>query len=191
MKFKALFLTVAILATLLTGCGQKTANNTTNNTTNNTSNTAQKTDTTTTASIVNNAANFETAISSKGTWIIAILNDLTVDKDLVLEGNFVNGKKDANGKDIVQRKIALYAQDSNRKVTARYTLTAPSITIKSPNASIQHGIFKGDIYVAVDNFQLVDQKVEGNIYFATQSNKDTFKMDATSSVTGKQEIKTK
>jgi hypothetical protein len=191
MKFKALFLTAAIVATLFTGCGQKAANNTANNATNNTSNTAQKTDTTTTASIVNNAANFETAISSKGTWIIAILNDLTVDKDLVLDGNFVNGKKDANGKDIVQRKIALYAQDSNRKVTARYTLTAPSITIKSPNASIQHGIFKGDVYIAVDNFQLVDQKVEGNIYFASQSNKDTFKMDATSSVTGKQEIKTK
>jgi hypothetical protein len=56
-------------------------------------------------------------------------------------------------------------------------------------ASIQHGTFKGDLYVAVPNFQLVDAKVDGNIYFTTQAAKDTFVMDAKSSVTGKQELK--
>jgi PBP1b-binding outer membrane lipoprotein LpoB len=45
-------------------------------------------DVTTTASIVDNADAFQKAISSTGTWIIAITKDLTVDKDLVVEGEF-------------------------------------------------------------------------------------------------------
>jgi peptidoglycan hydrolase-like protein with peptidoglycan-binding domain len=94
-----------------------------------------------TASIVDNTAAFEKAIGSSGTWIIATLKDIIIDKDIVLEGEYKNGKKDANGKDIIQRKIALYTQDANRNVTARFTLTAPKLTINSPQASIQHGTF--------------------------------------------------
>lgn len=146
-------------------------------------------DVTTTASIVDNAEAFEKAISSTGTWIIATIKDLTFDKDIVLEGEFKNGKKDANGKDIIQRKIALYAQDENRNVTARYTLTAPKLTILSPEARIQSGTFKGDLYVSAKNFQLVDAKVDGNIYFTTDEAKSTYKQDDKSSVTGKTELK--
>lgn len=146
-------------------------------------------DVTTTASIVDNADAFQKAISSTGTWIIAITKDLTINKDLVLEGEFKNGKKDANGKDIIQRKIALYAQDKDRNITARYTLTAPKITIMSPEASLQHGIFKGDVYVSAKDFQLIDQKVDGNVYFTTDEAKNTFKQDSKSSVTGKTELK--
>jgi len=92
------------------------------------------------------------------------------------------------GKDIVQRKIALYTQDDKHVVTARFTLTAPKLTINSPEASIQHGTFVGDLYVSTDNFKLVDQKVDGNIYFSTESAKSTFTMDETSEVTGTQEV---
>jgi PBP1b-binding outer membrane lipoprotein LpoB len=60
----------------------------------------------TTASIVDTAAAFEKAISNTGTWIIAIVKDLSIDKDLVLDGEFKNGKKDTAGKDIIQRKLA-------------------------------------------------------------------------------------
>lgn len=146
-------------------------------------------DTVTTASIVNTEAAFEKAISKDGTWIIATLKDLTFTKDLVLEGEFKNGKKDTAGKDIIQRKIALYAQDANRNVTARYTLTAPKLTIKSPMASLQHGTFKGDLYVTTNDFQLVDNTVDGNIYFTSDAAKSGFKMDDKSKVTGKQEVK--
>lgn len=146
-------------------------------------------DVTTTASIVDNADAFQKAISSTGTWIIAITKDLTVNKDLTVEGEFKNGKKDANGKDIIQRKLALYSQDDKRNITARYTLTAPKMTILSPNASIQHGIFKGDVYVSAKNFQLIDAKVDGNVYFTTDEAKATYKQDAKSSVTGKTELK--
>jgi len=146
-------------------------------------------DVTTTASIVDNAAAFEKAISSNGTWIIATTKDLTIDKDLVLDGEYKNGKKDANGKDIIQRKIALYTQDEDRNVTARFTLTAPKLTINSPNASIQHGTFKGDLYVTAKNFGLVDATVDGNVYFTNDDAKSTFTMDDKSKITGKQELK--
>lgn len=143
----------------------------------------------TSASIVDNADAFTTAISSKGTWIIAVTKDITTDKDLVLEGEFKNGKKDANGNDVVQRKIALYTQDENRNVTARFTLTAPKLTILSPKASIEHGTFKGDLYVSAKDFKLIDAKVEGNVYFTTDEAQSTFKKDDKSSVTGKTELK--
>ncbi|MDD4503727.1 MAG: hypothetical protein PHS15_02730 [Clostridiaceae bacterium] len=146
-------------------------------------------DVVTTASIVDNAAAFEKAISNTGTWIIATVKDISIDKELVLDGEFKNGKKDEAGKDIIQRKIALYTQDENRKVTARFNLTAPKLTINSPNARIQSGTFKGDVYVSSKNFELVDATIEGNLYFTTDDAKSTFKMDDTSKVTGKQELK--
>ncbi len=151
--------------------------------------TAEDPDAMSSASIVNTADAFKKAISKDGTWIIAITSDLTVNEDLLVEGEFKNGKKDDNGKDIIQRKIALYSQDESRKITARYTLTAPKLTITSPEASIQHGTLKGDLYVSVANFKLIDATVDGNVYFTTEEAQATFTMDETSKVTGSQELK--
>lgn len=193
MKRKALLLSLALSTAVFVGCAkQEPAEDQTGE------KTQQETpapkpestpDVVTTASIVDTNEAFEKAISNEGTWIIATLKDLKFDKDLVLDGEFKNGKKDDAGKDVVQRKIALYTQDEDRNVTARFTLTAPKLTVNSPNASIQHGTFVGDLYVSAENFELVDNKVEGNVYFTTQEAKDTFKMDDKSSVTGKQELK--
>lgn len=179
MKKKVLLI-LALSITLFTGCNKVTPQAPTETT---------KQDAVTSASIVDNATAFQKAISNSGTWLIGVTKDLTIDKELVLEGEFKNGKKDTNGKDVVQRKIALYAQDSNRNITARYTLTAPKLTIKSPEASIQHGTFKGDLYVSSNNFQLIDTKIEGNLYFTTDEAKSTFKSLENSTVTGKQEVK--
>lgn len=171
----------ALSALLLTACKKSDTNNpaTSDN---------GDTDAVSSASIVDTADAFEKAIGKDGSWIIAITKDLTVDKDLTVEGEFVNGKKDDNGKDIIQRKLALYSQDENRNITARYTLTVPKLTIKSPNASLQHGKFVGDIVVDATGFQLIDNTVEGNIYFTSQEVKDSFTSDETSSVSGKMEI---
>jgi hypothetical protein len=190
MKINAILLSVAVATTIFAGCAKAPAPNTQTKTDPNTgTQTPTKTDTTTTASIVNDTAAFEKAISKTGTWIIAILGDMKLDKALVLEGDFKNGKKDDKGNDVIQRKIALYSQDANKNITARYTLTAPSITIRSPKASIQHGTFKGDVYVETNDFQLIDAKVDGNVYFANDAAKAGFKADDKSSITGKQEIK--
>lgn len=146
-------------------------------------------DTTTTASIVDNIASFEKAISSTGNWIVAITKDLSTNDALTVDGVFKNGKKDDKGNDILQRKIALYAQDANRNITARYTLTAPKITFNSPYGSLERGTFKGDVYVSAPNFKLVDQKIEGNLYFTTDEAQSTFTKDATSTVTGQTVLK--
>ncbi len=63
------------------------------------------------------------------------MNDLVIDKPLVLEGDFVNTKTPP----VSARKIGLYTQDDDHNVTARFTLTAPKLTIKSPDARIQSG----------------------------------------------------
>lgn len=207
MKVKLTLLMLLLFSVLLTSCGGKDDNNgdptnaptqAANNSVtpaptaaatqapNNTaaSPTPMGTDVVTTASIVNTEEAFLKAISADGTWIIALLNDLQTDKELVLEGEFTNGKKDDSGADIVQRKIALYSQNDNREVTARYTLTAPKLTIKSPKASIQKGIFVGDLIVDADGFELVDQEIQGNVYFTKQEYMDSFVMDETSKITG-------
>lgn len=201
MKKKTYMLLVALIAIMLVGCGKKTGDNMTPTTAPTTAPTktepnttvtmaptegqtnGNNTDAVTTASIVKDEASFEKAISKDGTWIIALLNDLKVSKDLVLEGDFKNSKGET------QRKIALYTQDADRNISNRFTLTAPKLTIKSPKASIQHGTFKGDLYVETTDFQLVDAKVDGNIYFSNEAAKKGFTMDKDSSVTGKQEIK--
>lgn len=175
MKIKALLLTAVMAAALLVGCGSK-------DTSSNTPAKTSKTDATATASVTSDPEVFTKAISKDGKWIIAITKDMTFDKDLVLEGDFKNTKNAA------QRKLALYSQDDKRNITARFTLTAPKLTIKSPQASIQHGTFKGDVYVETNDFQLIDAKVDGNIYFKDDAAKTGFKMDAKSSVTGKQDV---
>ena len=196
MKIKSILLTLVLLTVIFVGCAKEPAKVTPQVTTPPVTTTPPQTtppETTpnvvTTASIVNTEAAFLKAISSKGTWIIATTQDLAINKDLVVEGEYKNGKKDTAGKDIIQRKIGLYTQDEDRKVTARFTLTAPKMTFNSPMGSIEHGTFKGDLYISASNFQLKDATVDGNVYFTTDEAKATFKMDEKSKVTGVQEVK--
>lgn len=143
---------------------------------------ASPVDAQTSASVVNNAEAFEKAISKDGTWIAATLNDLTIDKDLVLEGEFTNKDKPA-------RKIALYTQDADHKVTASFKLTAPKLTIKSENARIQGGTFVGDVYVEANGFTIVNATVEGNLYFANDEYKASFIPAEDGKVTGETAVK--
>jgi hypothetical protein len=137
----------------------------------------------------------EKSIGNDGKWIVCTVKDITTTKNLVMEGDLKNGKKDDKGVELLQRKLALYAQDADKKVTARYKLTAPKLTVKSANARIQGGTFVGDVYVEVKDFELNDAKIEGNIYFASEEIKNSFKItqgkDAAfkAEVTGKQEVK--
>lgn len=151
--------------------------------------TDNNTDATSSASIVSDANAFVNAIGKDGTWIIALLNDLSIEQDLVLEGEFTNGKKDDAGKDIIQRKIALYTQDENRNITSRFNLTSPSLTINSPEATIQHGNFIGELFINTTNFKLVDVTVDGNVYFKDKEVQDSFTMDETSRILGNKEVK--
>ncbi|MBF7097018.1 hypothetical protein [Alkalibacter mobilis] len=145
-------------------------------------------DVATTASLLIDDTAFIDAISADGTWIICALNNISTKEELVLEGEFHN--KDDAAQDLY-RKIALYSQDADHNVTARYTLTAPSLTIKSPNAKIQGGTFVGDVYVETENFKLTDAKIEGNLYFASEEIMATFVNEKESTISGETAVKTK
>jgi hypothetical protein len=134
-----------------------------------------------TASIVNEEEAFKNAISSNGEWIIATLNDLTFEEEIVVEGTFYDGGDSDND---IYRKIAAYAQDENRTVTDRYTITAPQMIIKSPNTRFQAGVFAGDIIVEADGFTLFNATVEGNIYFASEEYQESSEITEDSEVTG-------
>lgn len=204
MKLRLIVVTLALFMLIMTGCGKKDDNNATTSpspapttaapttapttaaTTAPTAAATQAPDAVTTASIVDTEEAFLNAISKDGTWIICLTKDLSSDKELLMEGEFKNGKKDDAGNELIQRKLALYAQDENRNITARYTLTAPKLTVTSPKASIQKGTFKGDLYIGVVDFELVDATIDGNVYFTSEEAKSTFKMDETSKITGEQ-----
>ncbi len=201
MKVKAILLILTMLTMIFVGCAGDETDPTPdpqeqeqeqeqNQDQGETTNPPEETpDVVTTASIVNTEEAFEKAIGAEnGTWIIATLTDLEFDNELVLDGEYKNGKKDDDGNDIIQRKIALYTQDEERNVTNRYNLTAPKLTINSPNARIQSGTFIGDLYVSAEKFQLVDAKVDGDIYFTSEKAQSTFTMDETSEVTGEQKM---
>lgn len=189
MKIKAILLSLAVGATLFVGCSANNEPEVTEP-----AKTEEATpavaDVVTTASLVDTEAAFESAISSEGTWIITTLKDLTFDKELVVDGDFKNGKMDKEDEtiELMQRKIGLYTQDEDRNVTNRYTLTAPKLTFNSVMGSIEHGTFIGDLYVSANDFKLKDAKVEGNVYFTTDEAKSTFTMDDKSEVTGVQEL---
>ncbi len=136
----------------------------------------------TTASLVKTEEQFLKAASKDGTWIICPLNDITISKDIVVEGEFHD--KDDESLDLY-RKLGFYAQDENRNVTERYTVTAPKMIIKSPNTRLQGGTFKGDVYVEANGFNIVDGTVDGNVYFAKQEYMDSFKLSEDEGKEGK------
>lgn len=148
-------------------------------------------DVVTTPSIVNNGDAFLHAVGPDAFWLVATLNDITIDQEIVVEGEYTKEDREDPSKQVpAGRKIALYAQDEDRNKTASYTLTAPKMTVKSKDTKIQGGTFIGDVYVEATGFNLVDAKVEGNVYFANEEQKNSFTMDEKSSVTGATEIKT-
>jgi uncharacterized protein (DUF2141 family) len=165
MKLKALLAVLVLSLVFLAGCT-----------------TTKDNDTATTASIVDKVAGLEEAIGSEGTWIVAILNDLKSDQPLVIEGEFYDGD-DTTG--ALYRKLALYAQDADRKITDRYTLTAPKLTIKSPNTKIQGGTFVGDVYVESEGFTLTDATIDGDLFFTSAELANTFTIENGGKVTGK------
>jgi peptidoglycan hydrolase-like protein with peptidoglycan-binding domain len=144
----------------------------------------------TSSSITRDEDTFLNGISSEGKWIVAILKDMSFDTELVLEGIFKNGKKNADGTDAIDRKIAPYTQItdpiSGKKIPTRlFTLQAPKLTINSPNTRLGTGIYKTDVYVNSDNFQFQPAPatigygyIDGNLYFTTQSAYNSAKINS-------------
>lgn len=152
--------------------------------------TSPKPDAVSGASIAKDEATLLRAASKNGSWIVILPNDLTITKDIILEGDYtVPDKNDPSKKVPSPRKIALYNQDDKKVKTASYVLKAPKLIVKSKDTVIKGGTFVGDVYVEAPGFNLDDAKIDGNLYFASEELKSGFKSQNNSSVTGKTEVK--
>lgn len=116
----------------------------------------------------------EKALASDGNWIIAATADVTFDKDVTVSGEFHNKGKSSED---IYRKLALYSQDSDYKVTAEYTLTVPELVVESENFNIVHGTVKGDIVVKANGFVLDGTKVDGKVTFEKEEYKTSATLD--------------
>ncbi|MCG8478520.1 MAG: hypothetical protein MI724_05440 [Spirochaetales bacterium] len=127
--------------------------------------------------VIESPSDVQAAVGADGAWIIIFQDDVAVDSRVV-----VSGEVSRDGEP--RRKFALYTQDADRNVTARYTLTVPELVVQHVNVRIQSGTVAGDVYVESEGFHLRDATIDGNVYFATQDLLDGFVMDETSMVTG-------
>lgn len=146
----------------------------------------QETDATSrpTQAVATSAAQWEQALSAEGPWIIIATQDVTSESELVIEGEVYEDE----GAEEPRRKLALYAQDSERNITDRYTLTAPRLIVRHENVRIQGGTFAGDVYIEAEGFNLVGGTIDGDLYFENESLRESFSMDDASEVTGTIEI---
>lgn len=183
-KKRALFLGACASLILLVGCGnsEDTADkaSSASSAVESAEETSSSAEVVTTASISNEPEDILAGLSADGTWIYAITDDATVSEDIVVSGTF-HDKNEESGD--IYRKLALYSQDEDHNVTAEFKLTAPTMTVESPNFKIQNGTFVGDVVVKAEGFELADSTVEGNVTFDSQELMDAAKLDA-GTVTG-------
>lgn len=161
----------ASLIILVAGCGN---NEETADKESVASSTAESAEVVASASISSKPEDLVMGLSEEGGWIFAATDDITLTEDLVVAGTFYD--KDDTSADIY-RKLALYAQDEDRKVTAEYTLTVPTIIVESPNFKIENGTVVGDIVVKAEGFTLANSTVEGNVTFDSQELMDASTFD--------------
>jgi len=111
------------------------------------------------------------ALSSDGFWIFSPLSDITLSEPLTISGAFYGRSGDTAGEPY--RKLALYAQDSDRNVTDEWTITVPEITVESPGMLFNYGVISGNVIVDAPGFRLDGCTIEGNLTFTSQEFMDS------------------
>lgn len=132
-----------------------------------------------TTSITDDPAVLATSLSADGDWISCITADVTVAEDLVVDGTFYKKDDNTQGE---YRKLALYTQDDARNITGEFTLTVPTMTVKSPNFNIVHGTVAGNVVVEANGFVL-EGTIDGDLTFANEEVKNSADISA-GTVTG-------
>lgn len=169
------FAVVALATLVLAACGSdKKDDSAASSTKESSTATSSSTDAVTSASITDDPKMVEAGLGKDGSWIVAVTKDVTLAKDITVAGEFHD--KDDMSSDIY-RKLALYAQDDKRVVTAEYTLTVPNLTVESENFNIVNGTVKGNIVVSANGFVLAGTNVEGNITFTKEEYKTSATLD--------------
>ncbi len=128
-----------------------------------------------------NASNLQEAVGPEGSWIILFNGDLTVSQEVVVSGEVY----EEEGAEEPRRKLALYAQDQDRNVTARYTLTTPRLIVRHMNTRIQSGEIAGNVFVEAEGFELTGGgTINGNLYFASEELRESANITEDSTVLG-------
>lgn len=131
------------------------------------------------------AENLQEALGPEGSWIVLFEEDITADETIMVFGAVY----EEEGAEAPRRKLALYTQDEDRNVTARYTLTVPSLAVHHMNTRIQAGTISGDVYVSAEGFELIGgATIDGDLYFATEELRDSAEISDDSTVTGEIKI---
>ncbi|MDA3950754.1 MAG: hypothetical protein PF508_16225 [Spirochaeta sp.] len=131
--------------------------------------------------VIEGSGDVQPALGPDGAWIVIFEDDVTVDSQVVVDGEVY----EEEGADAPRRKLALYTQDGDRNVTARFTLTVPELVVRHENTRIQAGTVAGDVYVEAEGFQLTSgASIEGNLYFASEALQDSATIDDDTTVTG-------
>lgn len=131
--------------------------------------------------VIEDSADVQPALGPDGAWIVIFEGDVAVDSQVVVDGEVYAEE----GADAPRRKIALYTQDGDRNVTARFTLTVPELVVRHENTRIQAGTIAGDVYVEAEGFELTSgASIEGNLYFASEALQDSANIGDDTTVTG-------
>lgn len=120
-------------------------------------------------------------LSANGYWIFSLLDDVTLNETLYVDGVFYN-RDDTSGK--VFRKLALNTQDASYTVIDRFTLTVPEMIITSPNFLVQNGTIKGNVHVNAEGLTLTGVDIVGTLTFETQEQMDSANLDKIGTVSG-------
>ncbi|GGP08392.1 hypothetical protein [Oceanobacillus neutriphilus] len=181
MRFKLILMSFLslLLVGFLAACGSNDEDQADENAANDTEETEGAEDTeedvVTTASLVNEPDAFVNAVSEDGTWIIAALDDIAIDEDVVVAGEFYD-KDDESGD--IYRKIAPYTQDEDHNITDSFTITVPSLTVQSENLNFQGGTLQGDVIVEANGFMLDETAtIDGNLKFANEEAESSATID--------------
>ena len=175
MKFK-LFLAMILSVALLAACGSDDTSS--DDTTDDTGSVEDEgADATTAASSADDGEALKETASENGTWIIIPTQDMTVDGELVVAGEFRNGGEEDGD---IYRKIAAYTQDDERNIIDQWTITTDRLVVQSENLNFQGGILEGDVYVEANGFQLHETAtVTGNVIFANADYEASAALDGT------------
>lgn len=178
---KILYFIIVVVFICFTGCSN-TENSNENMKDNNVSKTSINEDTC-------KVENEEELIKAlKDNYSVTLIDDITSDKVLVLEGNFSKtNTRDKNNITEIGRELNLYVIDDNNIIS--YTLTSPQLIIKSKNTTMTGGNYVGDIKVEAEGFSLDGITINGNIYLKNSDIKDSFSVKNNVNISGKIEIK--
>ena len=133
-----------------------------------------------TQSVIGGPGDVQPAMGPDGGWIVIFEEDIAVDSPITVSGEVY----EEAGAEAPRRKIALYTQDSDRNVTARFTLSVPELIVDHVNTRIQAGTIAGDVYVQAEGFQLRGATIDGDLYFASEALQEAAEIDDESTVTG-------